>query len=875
MASRPYRSMPTFPPALERRFRHEQRQASVPLIQAALGLGVFQILWFAVRDWMVAPDAALRVLPVRLVLMVALVVALWLLARPRATRWVDPTILLFGSLFAFLPAVLLVRNPHHALEITTPSFIILNVGCAMVGPALPVMGWVMAASLAGAVLSIFLAQAPEAMVVHHISYAGSSMVVALLMAWLQEVARRRAFAAGEAERRARAEAEAAVLAEKAARAEAEAAARAKAAFLAMMSHEIRTPMNGVMTMAEILDQTELTPDQKLMTHTVRQSARALLTVINDVLDFSKIEAGRLTIEHEPFDLVGLIEAVADLLAPRAEEKGLAFHLDLAADLPRRVAGDPHRVRQLLLNLAANAVKFTERGHVLVQARMDGGQLRVLVEDTGIGLSEDQIALLFQPFAQADSSTARRFGGTGLGLSICKRLADLMDGDIGVDSTLGQGARFWFAVPLDVIDAAPWAPEETIAAARVALAGYGPLEAAILGRYLAAAGISPPLPVNALLPGQDVDLILVNGRDGLAPGDPLIAAASRHAEALVVVTAPHIAMSTLQASGRAYGLFARKTSLTAPVHMRRLWAVAAAALGLRPLEALARQNEEQPRFQPPALEQARAAGTTVLVAEDNDTNQLVIARVLDRLGFAHRMAPDGFAALELYRQDRFGLLLTDFHMPGMDGFDLTRAIREIEAQTGTPRLPIIALTADAMPGIEERCLDVGMDGYLRKPIEIPLLEATLSRFLPDALALRQPFGNAPQPAPAVVSIGDDGVLDLSRLIRAFGSFDDDAAATLGGFVDGLGAKLAAIERAVDTADLAQVKADAHALKGAARNVGAGVLGMLCADLQRAATRGDEVAVRQTTGLLPEAIVAVRRAAAPWMRRAGTDRTGNRP
>jgi CheY-like chemotaxis protein len=235
-----------------------------------------------------------------------------------------------------------------------------------------------------------------------------------------------------------------------------------------------------------------------------------------------------------------------------------------------------------------------------------------------------------------------------------------------------------------------------------------------------------------------------------------------------------------------------------------------------------------------------------------------------------MAPDGFAALELYRQDRFGLLLTDFHMPGMDGFDLTRAIREIEGREGKPRLPIIALTADAMPGIEERCLEVGMDGYLRKPIEIPLLDTMLARFLPEALKHRQPFGTAPEPAPPVVAAGDDGVLDLSRLIRAFGAFDEDAAATLSGFVSGLGGKLAAIERAVAAVDLDQVRAEAHALKGAARNIGAGVLGTLCAELQKAATREDEGAVRQVAVMLPDAIDAVRQAALPWAERAAAAR-----
>jgi len=356
-----------------------------------------------------------------------------------------------------------------------------------------------------------------------------------------------------------------------AREAAEAAAKAKADFLATMSHEIRTPMNGVMSMAEILDQTRLSADQKSMTKTIRQSADALLTVINDILDFSKIEAGKLDIEEIPFDLIDVIESAADLLATRAEEKALDLLVDVDPTLPARLIGDPSRIRQIVLNLASNAIKFTEEGHVEFRARAipdtgegpDGAVTRVRLEvtDTGIGLTEEQIGKLFQAFAQADSSTSRKFGGTGLGLSICKRLCEMMGGDIGVESRPGEGSTFWFELPFKP-DMEAQGPDHDLSRARVLILGYGAREGEILTRYLEAGGVAatasamtnysnnPSLEEAVTALREPPDLVFVNGKPGLQTYRDAIAAfiaSGAGGDPSVVLTAYQNAVSTLNAN----------------------------------------------------------------------------------------------------------------------------------------------------------------------------------------------------------------------------------------------------------------------------------------------------------------------------------------
>ncbi|MBI1208609.1 MAG: response regulator [Azospirillum sp.] len=656
-----------------------------------------------------------------------------------------------------------------------------------------------------------------------------------------------------------------------ARAKAEEATKAKSVFLAMMSHEIRTPMNGIMAMSEMLDNTDLTDDQRDMSAVIRQSSSALLTIINDILDFSKIEAGKLDIEREPFLLSDVVEGAGELISARAEEKGLDFVVDLDPRIADRLIGDQTRVRQILLNLMGNAIKFTASGSVslLVTEKLPAADgraetlLRFEVVDSGIGLSEAQRAKLFQAFVQADSSTARKYGGTGLGLSICQRLCQMMGGSIGVDSVEGEGSTFWFELPFGVAAPAPTKPEVAIADARIIAAGFPPGHQQVLAKLLAAAGITDITWTEA------TPALLEDLRAMVASGEPLpivmVCAVGGDQAALdlgcwiltsgdlgdcrvVLITARGMA-STIAAGDRA-GLFA---TMTLPIRRARLWRTLAAALGRGRLDdrPVGADDDERMVWEPPPRDEARAAGALILVAEDNATNQIVIKRLLDRRGYAHEMSGNGLEALSLYEQGGYGLLLTDFHMPEMDGFQLTETIRAIEGD-GRSRLPIVALTADALPGTEQRCLAAGMDGYLTKPIDSRALTATLQKFLPEAAALRRrperKSASKPSPALAAALTIDPAIFDIERLKESFGDLGSEARTFLSGFLDGVPTLLDAVGEALDRDDGPEARHAAHALKGAAGSVGAVRLHQLSADVQDCLDAGDLDTARLLNGLL---------------------------
>jgi len=639
---------------------------------------------------------------------------------------------------------------------------------------------------------------------------------------------------------------------------AEDASQAKSLFLATMSHEIRTPMNGVLTMAQLLEEMNLPAEQKEMARVIRDSATALLTIINDILDFSKIESGRLHLETVELNAVELVEGVAELLCPRAQEKGIGLITYVDPGLPERLRGDPVRLRQIITNLAGNAIKFTEKGCVRLSVEaVEPGQhplrLRFAVTDTGIGLDDEQQARLFEPFTQADASIARRYGGTGLGLSICRRLVAMMGGDIGVESRVGEGSTFWFSVPLEVAsDLAEQGPD--LAGIAALVLAEGPVAAEAMRQYLGHLGAQVAVVAStdgalaavraAALAGWSYDVVLMDGaqdfRLRVSVARALLAAAGSAAPTRIIMVAPHSTYSMAASDAREAGLFA---TLSKPVRRNALWRVVAAAANRGFLDDV---EEEVGRIDetyiPPTFEEAAAAGALILVAEDNPTNQVVIRRLMERLGYAIEIVGDGVEAWERMQIRDYGLLLTDCHMPEMDGYELTVRVRAWEQET-LNRMPIVALTADALAGTARKCQECGMDAFLAKPIDLAQMDATLRKLLPRAVALRRRRGQGealpPRPEIAAIPAEDTRppVLDLSPMREIFGSITDDARELLQLFVDSTRPLVEETRTALEAGKVDDAREASHGAKGAGNSAGAYRFGRLCAEIEAACARGD--------------------------------------
>ncbi|WP_198342655.1 response regulator, partial [Burkholderia ubonensis] len=532
-----------------------------------------------------------------------------------------------------------------------------------------------------------------------------------------------------------------------AKAAAEAASHAKTRFLATMSHEIRTPMNGVLGMTELLLRTELTARQQRFANALYRSGEALLAIINDILDFSKIEAGKLVLEHVEFDLHQSIDDVVTLLAEGAQRKGLEFGYRVASDVPQIVRGDPVRLRQILTNLVNNAIKFTERGQIVVDVcRDDESRLRLAVSDTGIGIAPEAIAKLFRPFEQADGSTARRYGGTGLGLAVVKQLAELMGGNVELQTAPGHGSTFSVTLCLEPVEpGAPSAVESDSLDGMRALvvddnstARSIVLEHAIRWRMDTASAENGAealvLLRAAAASGRPYDVAIVDMKMPVMNGVDLVRAIK--AEPSIAPRAVVMLVSTdVTDDAESIHELGVDICLNKPVRQAELFACLATVL-IGATDTVPRIDTTVALAPVPGA--SLRLGGHVLLVEDNQVNQEIALAMLDDTGYRVTIAGDGLQALSALERTDFDVVLMDCQMPEMDGFEATRTQRRREVETGRRRTPVVALTANAMSEDRDRCFDAGMDDYVAKPFSRETLLAALSRWaLHSAAAISTP------------------------------------------------------------------------------------------------------------------------------------------
>ncbi len=636
---------------------------------------------------------------------------------------------------------------------------------------------------------------------------------------------------------------------------AESAVLAKGEFLATMSHEIRTPLNGIIPMLDMLSKASLSPDQRELLNTASTSSQQLLRIVDDILDYSKLEANKLELEVTTFNLRELIDSVLQLMQRPAESKGLRLILQLDPAVRLSVRGDPIRLRQVLSNLIGNAVKFTERGSITLAIRRLGEnaaqhQLRFEVRDTGIGIDPAAQARLFNSFSQADASTTRLYGGTGLGLAICKRIIDLMGGRIGVASEPGQGSTFWFETPLlktigdlrtrdsafarsgRILLVTPDARLQQRVFMLLSSWGFHVQavdtthEALDRLRMTVDLGKADYMAVLADLPGirttaralhraiarhggaNELRLVWLYGDDTvpeeLHPGTTLLSRQAPDAELRAALT----------------GTMSQPAFASPEAH-----AAVADADFPPPVAPGPPAPPAQPVPLPPPAMPAPARSARILLVEDNPVNLLVARKLLDSLSFEYDTATNGAEALAMLTEDRYGLVLMDCQMPVLDGYSATRRWREQETRMpNARRLPIVAMTANAMAGDRQRCLDAGMDDYLSKPVSRDLLEACLQRWLPGntTFMLRNPSAPPPQspsPAPAAPATASPPVLDRSALDELREIAGDETARIVTLFLEDAPRLISRLEAGAVGPDLAVMRDAAHTLKSSSANVGA--------------------------------------------------------
>lgn len=638
---------------------------------------------------------------------------------------------------------------------------------------------------------------------------------------------------------------------------AEAATRAKSEFLASMSHEIRTPMTGITGMADLLANTRLDDQQRHMLHTIRESGFALITVVNDILDFSKIEAGKLDLERAALAVEDVIDGVATILSPGASNKGIGINTFVDPQLPQFVKGDPTRVRQILFNLVGNAIKFCDGHDIGIRAervKPDDSEriwVRFSVLDRGIGISPENQTKIFEAFSQAESSTTRRYGGTGLGLAISTRLTQMMDGQIGVESAVGRGSTFWVEIPF--LHADTDVPDETAALLRgvhVWLIGAPEPRAQALMAYLKAADATI-----TSIAGIDMTRAKLASRQEGASNVFLVDAGMNLGRQMDVIDAirespqlkgnPIVVVHDALRNGKS--TFQKDTTVLDgnPLNRRRLIAALARATGRSPSGPEHEIDATLQAIAAPSVEEAVTRRELVLVAEDNPTNQDVIRRQLNTIGYACEIAEDGAEAFEAFQSGRYALLLTDCHMPNMDGYELARAVRKHE-KNSAQRVPIIAITASTLEKEAELCFAAGMDDYVKKPFTLQTLRSVMKKWLPlaEERTKKQSHSAAEYgidqtgPTTDAKTASDSAQpLDLAVIREVLG--DDEIAINevLRNFTAPAQAIFEVMRHAVKSQQADDTKGGAHKLKSAARTIGARGLGETFEALEVAAAERD--------------------------------------